>query len=109
MGTCVGFDVHAAVRRRKQSPNAPKPLVTTPGRCSGERWPSMARLRGRARRTDEVIALCRAALPLEEERSDPRRLALLWEMLAAAADFHQQHDDDVEALLQALRYQRLAG
>jgi tetratricopeptide (TPR) repeat protein len=30
-------------------------------------------------------------------------------MLASAADFHQQHDDVVEALLQALRYQRLAG
>ena len=59
--------------------------------------------------TDEVIALCRAALPLEEERGDPRRLVLLWEMLASAADFHQQHDDAVEALLQALRYQRLAG
>ena len=59
--------------------------------------------------TDEVIALCRAALPLEEERGDPRRLALLWEMLASAAEFHQQHDDVVEALLQSLRYQRLAG
>ena len=59
--------------------------------------------------TDEVIALCRAALPLEEERGDPRRLALLWELLASAADFHQQHDDAVEAMLQALRYQRLAG
>jgi len=59
--------------------------------------------------TDEVIGLCRAALPLEEERDDPRRLALLWEMLASAADFHQRHDDLVEALLQALRYQRLAG
>ena len=59
--------------------------------------------------TDEVIALCRAALPLEEERGDPRRLALLWEMLASAAEFHQQHDDVVEASLQALRYQRLAG
>ena len=59
--------------------------------------------------TDELIALCRAALPFEEERGDPRRLALLWEMLAAAAEFHQQHDDAVEALLQALRYQRLAG
>ena len=52
--------------------------------------------------TDEVIALCRAALPLEEERGDPRRLALLWEMLASAAEFHQQHDDVVEASLQAL-------
>jgi class 3 adenylate cyclase/tetratricopeptide (TPR) repeat protein len=59
--------------------------------------------------TDEVIAICRAALPLEEERDDPRRLALLWEMLASAADFHQRHDDKVEALLQALRYQRRAG
>ena len=56
-----------------------------------------------------MIALCRAALPLEEERGDPRRLALLWELLASAAEFHQQHDDTVEALLQALRYQRLAG
>ena len=28
---------------------------------------------------------------------------------ASAADFHQRHDDKVEALLQALRYQRLAG
>ncbi len=59
--------------------------------------------------TDEVIALCRAALPLEEERDDPRRLALLWEMLASAADFHQRHDDKVEALLQTLGYQRRAG
>ena len=49
--------------------------------------------------TDEVIALCRAALPLEEERGDRRRLALLWELLASAAEFHQQHDDVVEALL----------
>ncbi len=30
-------------------------------------------------------------------------------MLASAAEFHQQHDDTVEALVQALRYQRLAG
>ena len=30
-------------------------------------------------------------------------------MLAAAAEFHQQHDDAVESMLQALRYQRLAG
>ena len=59
--------------------------------------------------TDEVIALCRAALPLEEGRGDPRRLALLWEMFASAADFHQQHDEVVEALLHAVRYQRLAG
>jgi class 3 adenylate cyclase/tetratricopeptide (TPR) repeat protein len=59
--------------------------------------------------TGELVALCRAALPLEEERGDPRRLALLWDLLAAAANFHQQHDDSVEALLEALRYQRMAG
>ena len=59
--------------------------------------------------TGELIALCRAALPLEEERGEPRRLALLWDLLAGAANFHQQHDDAVEAMLQALRYQRIAG
>src|SRR5262245_1992547 len=59
--------------------------------------------------TDEVIALCRAALPREEERGDARRLALLWDLLSAAANFRMQHDDGVEASLQALRYQRLAG
>ena len=69
----------------------------------------LRRLAGEPDATDELIALCRAALPLEEERGDPRRLALLWELLAAAADFHMQHDDAVEASLQALRYQRLAG
>ncbi|HYZ76059.1 MAG TPA: adenylate/guanylate cyclase domain-containing protein [Gaiellaceae bacterium] len=59
--------------------------------------------------THEVIAICRAALPLEEERDDPRRLALLWELVATAAEFQHQHDDAVAALLEALRYQRLAG
>ena len=59
--------------------------------------------------TDDVIALCRAALPLEEERGDPRRLALLWEVLAAAANTHMQNDDEVDAWLQALPYQRQAG
>ena len=28
-------------RPRKRSPSVPRPLVTTPGRCSRERWPSM--------------------------------------------------------------------
>ena len=97
-------------RRRKRSPNVPRPPVTSPGRCSRVRWPSMcAASAGEPDATDELIALCRAALPLEEERGDPRRLALLWELLAAAADFHMQNDDVVEASLQALRYQRLAG
>ena len=58
---------------------------------------------------DEQEELCRAALPVEEERGDPRRLALLWEMLALAANFRMQNDDDVYALNQALRYHRLAG
>ena len=97
-------------RRRKRSPNVPRPPVTIPGRCSRVRWPSMgATSQASPTRPTSVIALCRAALPLEEERGDPRRLALLWELLASAAEFHQQHDDAVEALLQALRYQRLAG
>ena len=58
---------------------------------------------------EEQVALCRAALPLEEERGDPRRLALLWELLAHAANFRMQNDDDVYASQQALRYRRLAG
>ena len=58
---------------------------------------------------DEQEKLCRAALPLEEERGDPRRLALLWEMLAQTANFRMQNDDDVDASQQALRYRRLAG
>ena len=59
----------------------------------------MRNIAGEPDAADELIALCRAALPLEEERGDPRRLALLWELLAAAANFHQQNDDDVEASL----------
>src|SRR5262245_17560164 len=59
--------------------------------------------------TDGAIALCRDALPVEEERGDARRLALLWELLSAAANFRGQHDEEFEAALQALRYQRQAG
>ena len=59
--------------------------------------------------TAEVIELCRDALPFEEERCDPRRLSLLWELLAGAANFRMQHDDEFEAALQARSYQRLAG
>src|SRR5262249_38165268 len=58
---------------------------------------------------DEQVELCRAALPLEEERGDPRRLALLWDMLASAANFRAQNDDTVHALQQVVRYRRLAG
>jgi class 3 adenylate cyclase/tetratricopeptide (TPR) repeat protein len=102
-------DVHAAVR----SAEAITARAEAAGDHSGAMLARALALQGRnyagePDATDEVIALCRAALPLEE-RGDPRRLALLWEMLASAAEFHQQHDDAVEALLRALRYQRLAG
>ena len=59
--------------------------------------------------TDEQEQLLRAALPLEEERGDPRRLALLWEILAHIANFRMQNADDVEATRLALHYVRLAG
>jgi class 3 adenylate cyclase/tetratricopeptide (TPR) repeat protein len=59
--------------------------------------------------TDELEQLCRAALPLEEERGDPRRLALLWRLLANAASFRLGSDDAVDAAEQELRYCRLAG
>jgi tetratricopeptide (TPR) repeat protein len=58
---------------------------------------------------DEQVELCRAALPLEDERGDPRRLAILWEVLSTAANFRMQNEDDVHASQQALRYRRLAG
>jgi tetratricopeptide (TPR) repeat protein len=59
--------------------------------------------------TDEQEELCRATLPFEEERDDPRRLALLWELLAHAAHDQMQLDDAVDAYERALRYRRLAG
>ena len=106
----VYVDVYAAVR----SAEAVTERAEDAGDHSGAMLARAMALHGRnfagePDKTDEVMALCRAALPLEEERGDPLRLALLWEMLASAAEFHQQHDDVVEALLQALRYQRLAG
>jgi class 3 adenylate cyclase/tetratricopeptide (TPR) repeat protein len=58
---------------------------------------------------DEQEELCRAALPVEEERGDPRRLALLWELLGRAAQNRMRNDDCADALEQALRYRRLAG
>jgi len=58
---------------------------------------------------DESAELCHAALPLEEERGDPRRLALLWDILAVIANFRMQNADDFHASYQALRYSRLAG
>jgi class 3 adenylate cyclase/tetratricopeptide (TPR) repeat protein len=59
--------------------------------------------------SDEQEALCRAALPLEEERADPRRLALLWSLIAYAAQWRMRNDESVAAYERALRYFRLVG
>ena len=57
----------------------------------------------------EPEELCRAALPLEEERGDPRRAGLLWRVLAYCANFRMQNDEHAEAAEQELHYARLAG
>jgi class 3 adenylate cyclase/tetratricopeptide (TPR) repeat protein len=57
----------------------------------------------------EHESLCRAALPFEEERADPRRLALLWTLIANSGHFRMQNDECVDASWQALRYFRLVG
>jgi class 3 adenylate cyclase/tetratricopeptide (TPR) repeat protein len=59
--------------------------------------------------TDEPEELFQAALRLEEERGDPRRLALLWDVRATAAQFRMQNDVCVDASEQALGYHRVAG
>ena len=59
--------------------------------------------------SDEQEALCRAALPFEEERADPRRLALLWSIIAYSAQWRMRNDESVAAFERALRYFRLAG
>jgi class 3 adenylate cyclase/tetratricopeptide (TPR) repeat protein len=59
--------------------------------------------------SDEQDALCSAALPFEEERADPRRLALLWSVIALAAQWRMRNDESVVAFERALRYFRLAG
>jgi class 3 adenylate cyclase/tetratricopeptide (TPR) repeat protein len=53
--------------------------------------------------------LCRAALPLEEQLGDPRRLGLLWNLLAYSANFRMQCEDHVVAAERSLYYYRLAG
>jgi class 3 adenylate cyclase/tetratricopeptide (TPR) repeat protein len=53
--------------------------------------------------------LCRTALPLEEERGDSRRLALLWRVLAYSANFRMQNNEHAEAAERELHYSRLAG
>jgi tetratricopeptide (TPR) repeat protein len=58
---------------------------------------------------DRQAELLQAALPLEDELGDPRRLALLWELRGYIANFRMRNEEDVEATLNALRYHRLAG
>jgi tetratricopeptide (TPR) repeat protein len=58
---------------------------------------------------DGLEALARAALPLEEEWGDPRRLALVWRILANACQFLSRDDEAVVASRRALSYSRLAG
>jgi class 3 adenylate cyclase/tetratricopeptide (TPR) repeat protein len=59
--------------------------------------------------TDAPEELCRAALAFEEERADPRRLALLWSVIAFCAQYRMRNDDSVAASERALHYFRLAG
>ena len=58
---------------------------------------------------DEQEALCRAALPFEEERDDPRRLALLWWAVGVTAQNRMHCDDAVAALERAFHESRRAG
>jgi class 3 adenylate cyclase/tetratricopeptide (TPR) repeat protein len=58
---------------------------------------------------EEVEELCDRALPAEEARGDARRLALLWELVAVAAQHRMRNDAAVEAAARAVGYQRLAG
>jgi len=53
--------------------------------------------------------LLHAALPLEEQLGDPRRLGLLWNLLAYSANFRMQCEDHVVAAERSLYYYRLAG
>jgi len=53
--------------------------------------------------------LCRQALPAEERRGDARRLGLLWQLVAIAAQHRMRNDASVDAAVRAIGYQRLGG
>jgi class 3 adenylate cyclase/tetratricopeptide (TPR) repeat protein len=53
--------------------------------------------------------LCNQALPAEETRGDARRLALLWELVAVAAQHRMRNDSAVQAAARGMEYQRLGG
>ena len=48
-------------------------------------------------------------MPAEETRGDSRRLALLWEVVAVAAQHRMRNDTAVEAAARGMGYQRLGG
>jgi class 3 adenylate cyclase/tetratricopeptide (TPR) repeat protein len=58
---------------------------------------------------EEAEELCDRALPAEETRGDSRRLALLWELVAVAAQHRMRNDAAVEAAARGMGYQRLGG
>jgi class 3 adenylate cyclase/tetratricopeptide (TPR) repeat protein len=58
---------------------------------------------------EEAEELCHRALPAEETRGDARRLALLWELAAVAAQHQMRNDAAVEAAQRGIGYQRLGG
>ena len=64
---------------------------------------------GDALPVDEAEELCHRALPAEETRGDARRLALLWELVAVAAQHRMRNDTAVEAAARGMEYQRLGG
>jgi len=58
---------------------------------------------------EEAEDLLRQALPAEEERGDARRLGLLWQLAAVAAQNRMRNDAAVDAAARAIGYQRLSG
>jgi tetratricopeptide (TPR) repeat protein len=64
---------------------------------------------GDALPVDEAEQLCDRTLPAEESRGDARRLALLWELVAVAAQHRMRNDTAVEAAARGMAYQRLGG
>jgi class 3 adenylate cyclase/tetratricopeptide (TPR) repeat protein len=62
---------------------------------------------GDALPVEEAEELCDRALPAEEARGDAGRLALLWELVAVAAQHRMRNDTAVEAAARGMAYQRL--
>ena len=92
-------------------PSAPSPRATDSGAMLARAMALFVRVYGgdHSAGLADQEELCRAALPLEEERGDPRRLALLWSLLAYSANFRMQNDEHFVAAERALHYSRVAG